>query len=142
MKIKTKLMALIATLSLASCALGPTAKMADGTVVTLGGDALVESTGDARQAVLPNGLNLSWVRKSTNQTGVAKYAASAYMLGKTVDGALKTVQSNNAAKIAKSKDAVKINQANVTGAVDQAVVGKAGPTANVTGPNTAVINTQ
>jgi hypothetical protein len=113
----------------ASCELGPTAMLADGSRVTLGGDLLAEGSGDARSANMPNGLKMKWVRSSYNETSVAKTAIGTWggvELGRS------TEHSTNVANIEKTKQTKITTQ----GATDQAVIGKtASPTSNVTTPS-------
>ena len=57
---------------LASCSFGPTAKLADGSMITTGGSLLTSGQSDSRKAAHPNGLALSWDRVNYEETSVAK----------------------------------------------------------------------
>lgn len=99
-------------MNLIACSVGPTAKLADGTMVTLGVDALTEGENDSRQATMPNGTKLSWVRGKYNQTSVAKTGISAYVLTKAIAGGVSAIRSNNATKVkvSQSDNALKTAQ--------------------------------
>lgn len=80
--------------SIASCSFGPTAKLADGSFITTGGSVFSSGQADARQASLPNGLNLNWVRTNYEETSVAKTALGSWGLAKFAAHAAQTQQTN------------------------------------------------
>lgn len=90
-----------------SCAMGPTVKLADGSVMTLGGSLMTEASADARSLVAPTGLALNWVRGNVNETAVAKTA----IMGATAVGVAaettKTIVSNNGVKNVAAGEATK-----------------------------------
>lgn len=106
-KVIKSLFALFLAGSLASCAMGPTMKLADGSIVTLGGSLMTEASADARSANLPNGANMNWVRGNVNETSVAKAGLAAYAVGVAASEATKTVVSNNGVKNVAAGEATK-----------------------------------
>lgn len=133
MKILNYTLTLILSMGLMSCAIGPTAKLADGTLVTLGGDFATKSVSDARTAVLPNGTKLGWARNGHDYTGVLNNALT---IGIPAVQLSKAIQSNNAVKIANGANATKVTlgaqkaavdtaRINATSGVQNQVVGKA-----------------
>jgi hypothetical protein len=106
-KLINSIMAALFAASLASCAMGPTMKMADGSIVTLGGSLMTEASADARSAALANGTNLNWVRGNVNETAVAKTGLMMYGTAVAMTEATKAVVSNNGVKNVAAKEVTK-----------------------------------
>lgn len=104
---KTLLLSLFVALSLVSCNIGPTVRMADGSLLTTGGSFLSESVADARSVAGPNGIKLNWVVKGKNETGVAKAGLAAYTTVGGLKEVGKAVASREATKQVVAKEGTK-----------------------------------
>lgn len=93
--------------SLASCAIGPTAKLADGSMVTLGGSLATEASADARSLTMPNGFAMNWVRGNVNETKVLNTAIMAVGTAAVASHAADTAISNNNVKNVAAGEATK-----------------------------------
>lgn len=134
-KLSKSIMAMFFAISLVSCAVGPTAKLADGSLLTLGGSLMTEASADARSLTMPNGMAMNWVRGNVNETAVAKTA----IMGATAVGiaaeTTKTVISNNGVKNVAAKEATKQVGIKSAAEVDKAALIQTGGPAGSTTPS-------
>lgn len=96
----------VSTLSV-SCAVGPTVKLADGSIATLGGSVGTEATADARSLTMPNGMSLNWVRGNVNETAVLKTAIATVGTVAVANAAVDKVVSDNGVKTVTAKELTK-----------------------------------
>ncbi len=106
MKIKALLFTLFVGFTMISCSVGPTMKLADGSIYTLGGSAMSKSKNDLRSMTTPHG-EMKWVRQNSDETQVPKMAIGMIGTVAAINGAADAVNSNNALEATKSSNVLK-----------------------------------